>query len=261
MRIKLILVVSAALVIAGCASTHEKFYQQFNNPNDQEFLRLTGTQEVRLIRVENLQEGIKEYASKNYAVIGQSAFNGGYEDEQRIRDLAKKLGTPIVLFHIKYTNTNTATVPLVMPNTSTTYNSGMLSGYGGFGTYSGSSTTYGSTIVPMTTSQQRYDQVAVYLMPRKTKPRLGISFRNLSVEERKKNERNSGVVVVGVVEDTPAFRSNVIDGDLIVSIEGMDVISETGFKKQIDAIPRGPRVVPLEVIRNGTKKSLSIKFE
>ncbi len=261
MRIKLILVTSAISILAGCASTHEKFYQQFTNPNDQEFLRLAANEEVKLVKVEDVRQGINEYASRNYAVIGQSAFNGGYEDERKIRDLAKKIGAPVVLVNIKYTNTNTATVPLTMPSSSKTYNSGMLSGYGGFGTYSGTSTTYGSTVIPFTTSQQRYDQVAVYLMQRKTKPRLGIGFRNLSVEERKANERNAGVIVVGVVEDTPAFRSNVIDGDLIVSIAGNGVISEAGFKVQIDAIPKGNQVVPLEVIRNGARKILSLNLE
>ena len=70
----------------------------------------------------------------------------------------------LALYGYKYTNTQTNSGALVLPKTN--YHSGTVYGSsGGYASYSGTST--GTTIVPYSNTQRRYDQQAMFFIKNK----------------------------------------------------------------------------------------------
>ncbi len=63
--------------------------------------------------------------------------------------------------------------------------------------------------------------------------RLGVNSVPLPDEVRSKLQRNTGVHVPIVVRGTTAFKSNVLEGDVIVAINGADVTDPKSFSDQL----------------------------
>ena len=248
-------------VLTGCASNYEKFYQPRTGINPKDLVRATSESEIQVIRVDDLQSSVENFLTKNYEVIGHSGFVGPYEDEEKLKNLAKKVGSPLVVVSTKHSETLTQTLPMYLPQTTTTYHSGGVSTYGTYGTYSGTSTTYGSKVIPVTTTTQRYEHQAVFLMPRNTKPRVGVLFRNLTVEERRQYERNEGVILISVIEGTPAFSANLFQGDLILEFSGAKVRDQQDFLQMIRNLPEGKNSHLIKLLRNGQEKSVNLQIQ
>ncbi|PYY19539.1 MAG: hypothetical protein DMG62_24495 [Acidobacteria bacterium] len=68
--------------------------------------------------------------------------------------------------------------------------------------------------------------------------------------------RNTGVQIDIVVVGTPAFRANILDGDVIIKINSEDVVDVAGFRDQL-ARYAGQKV-ELGVIRGDESKALPI---
>jgi predicted metalloprotease with PDZ domain len=130
-------------------------------------------------------------------------------------------------------------MPLLQYNpgqTSTTSSSGTVNanawGSGGYaygtGNYYGTSTTTTpgtfSTQVIQTTVQ-RYQYQTGFFRKSKGPPISGVIPLPLPPEMREKLQRNTGVVVWVVRYDSPAFKANILEGDVILKIGGEDVIS------------------------------------
>lgn len=79
-------------------------------------------------------------------------------------------------------------------------------------------TTYGSQTshVPMTFN--RYEFGAAYFV--KKKFTFGANYRDLTNEERAALQSNSSIYVDSVVNDTPAFRNDLLVGDIIAKLDG-----------------------------------------
>ncbi|WP_339327850.1 PDZ domain-containing protein [Pseudomonas syringae] len=75
-------------------------------------------------------------------------------------------------------------------------------------------------------------------------------MRNLNDLEKQLLQTNQGVVVRTIVDDSPAYKADVLVGDMLVAIDGDKVSNEEGFTKMIAA--RRGQAVRLALIRNGT---------
>ena len=128
----------------------------------------------------------------------------------------KKRSQVAVAVHV-YTDTQNYSTSLLLPNVQTTnFNFG--------GTY-GSATTTGTSVVPINTSQRRYDN-AVYLLNKiKGKLRLGIMMELLSNEERAFYQRNNGIIIRTVIDGGRAFKANLLINDVIFSVNGQQASS------------------------------------
>jgi C-terminal processing protease CtpA/Prc len=94
---------------------------------------------------------------------------------------------------------------------------------------------------------RRYDYGAVYFVKRSYI--FGANWRDLTNEERAALQSNSGVYIVSVVNDTPAFRSDVLAGDILVKIDGQVIY---GQKAASDALShKHGQDVALTLFRNG----------
>lgn len=251
-----------ALAMVGCASGYQQFYKPYVDAgtlNDVELLK--PDEEPKVYGTNDFDRDTKALRSKQYVPVGYSSFNGKYEDESNVKAQAKRIGATVILVNSKYTNTQTTTSHLFLPNSSTTYHSGSVYSGGASGGYSGTSTTYGNTVVPITTHQMRYDQTAVFFVKSTKKPRFGVSLKNLSDDQRRALERNTGAIVDVVVEGSPAFFSNVLPGDILIKVNDSNVMDAKHASELMQGVSSATSSAVFTVIRNGKEQTITIKLE
>ena len=258
---KILLIVTVA-VLSGCAqSGYKQFYSPYIDAITLSDVELIGpNEEPQVFGSDNLDQDIQTLRSKRYIVVGYSSFNGGYEEAKNAAAQAKRIGATVVLINSEYTNTQTNTSALFLPNNQTTYYSGNVYGGGNYGGYSGTSTTYGSTAIPFTTNQMRYDQVAFYFIKSTKKMRFGVYLNDLPPDMRAELERNTGALIDVVVEDTPAFYSNIMAGDVLISIDDQLVRNAEHASELMAAVPDSKLSSNFLVIRKGEEKSIKVTF-
>ncbi len=258
---RLITTIVGCLVLAACASGYQRFYKPNVDAKTLPDVQLLKEGEMpKIFSSNDLNRDTKIAMSKNYLRIGASSFNGELESEQSVVNQAKAVGAVLVLVNSKFTDTRTITTPLFLPDNQTTYSSGTVYGAYGSANYSGSSTTYGTTVVPITTHQQRYDQGAVYFVKLTGKPKFGVMMLDLTPELRSKYERNTGALIDIVREETPAFIANVLPGDILIELNGTQVINADHASELMrSASPKDGKCI-LKVIRSGTEKSIELRL-
>lgn len=90
-------------------------------------------------------------------------------------------------------------------------------------------------------------------------PKLGVSLRDLTLEERTDIERNKGAYIVDVLDDTPAFESNVIPGDILIKISNFQVKNAAQALLLINAVDTNEDLI-ITVFRKGGLREITIKF-
>lgn len=261
MRSLIVLLVLSILLAACATNEYQKFYNSYTDANSLQDVKLLHEgQEPSIYSSNNLKRDVKVLVSKGYLPIGQSSFNGELQGKEEVIAQARRVGAVVVLVKSKYTNTQTNTTPLFLPNNSTTYNSGSVYGYGGSASYSGSSTTYGTTVVPLRSQQRRYDQAAVYFVKSTKKLKYGIHLADLTPEIRSSIQRNTGALVDIVMQDSPAFYANLLAGDILIRIDGNEVRNARQAGKLLqDSDPLNGES-KLTILRNGQKKVISVNI-
>lgn len=248
-------------LLAGCVagiSGYQQFYKPYVDPKSIPNVQLLAPGEQPTIYSSNdLDRDTNTLIAKGFWPVGASAFNGALESEYSAAAQAVRIGAQVVLMKSAYTNTQTNTIPLVLPSSSTTYGSGTAYGSGGTASYYGSSTTYGTTLVPITSQQRRYDQSAMYFVRLNKKYKFGIRAIDLTPEQRMVIERNTGVFVATVIENTPAFVANILPGDILIRFNGVDVQNTKHVGELMDAASVNSRC-KLTVLRNGKEKNISV---
>ena len=255
-------VVVLVAVLSGCVSGYQQFYKPYvdiKTLSDIESLK--ENEAPKIYTSNNMDADGKSLVSKGYIALGYSSFNGEYEKESALISQARKVGAAVVLTGSTYTNTETKTTPVLMPTTSTTTQSGSVYGYGGSASYNGSATTYGNTVVPMTTSHKLYNQTAVFFVKSTKKMKFGAGLNNLSPEQRAQYQRNTGVFVEVVMENTPAFNANLLEDDLIIEVDKFPVNNVEGLLKILEQIDTTKTVsVIVKVIRKSEEKNITVTY-
>lgn len=252
----------AALTLAGCVSGYQQFYKPYvdaKNLEDAELLK--PDEEPKVYGTNDFDQDIRLLRSRMYVPIGYSSFNGGYEGQSNVKAQARRISATLALVNAKYTNTQTTTTPLLLPNSSTTYHSGSVYGGGTYGAYSGTSTTYGSTVVPITSHQRRYDQTAVFFVKSTKKLKFGVFLNNLSNEQRRALERNTGAIIEVVVEESPAFYSNVLPGDVLIRVNDSNVRDAKHAIELMQEVAPSANSAVFTIIRNGKEQTITIEFD
>jgi len=252
-----------SLLLSGCAASgYTTFYEGYFDPAEykSEVRTLGENEEPEVFTSNNLERDILVMRSRNYSVVGVSSFNGAYEDLANAKAQAKRVGAAIVLVTSAYTNTQTNSSTLFLPDNQTTYYSGSAYGSGGYATGSGTATTYGTKAVPITSTQRRYDQTAVYFVPHKKKPRFGFNAVPLTPAQRRDLDRNTGVLMEIIVEDSSFFYSNVLPGDVLIEFHGQPVRSVDELMGIVEQVSQNAETVDITVIRKGKEKEISVQM-
>ena len=258
---RLVITVVSCILLTACASGHQQFYKPYFDARTLPDVQLLREGEMpKIFSSNDLQRDFKIANSKGYRSVGTSSFNGKMGTEKDVINQAKLVGAGLVLVNSSFTGSRTITTPLFLPNNQTTYSSGSVYGTNGSANYSGSSTTYGTTVVPITTQQDRYDQTAVYFVKMTKKLKFGLSPVDLSPELRAKYERNTGAVIDIVFEESPAFIANILPGDILIELNGTAVVNANQATELMrSASPKNGKCI-LKVIRNGTEKSIELQL-
>ena len=131
---------------------------------------------------------------------------------------------------------------------------------GALGSYQGTSTSYGTTVIPITSQQMRYDQTAIFFVKLDEKLNFGVVPFDLPPELRAKLERNTGALIYIVVEDTPAFYSNVIEGDVLIQIDNTVIINAQHALNVMGSFDIAKRKCVFKIIRNGKEQDRTLNF-
>ena len=208
-----------------------------------------------------------------YAIVGESSFwcvNCSIT-KAMLEEQAKKVGADAVLYFTKYEGSEQgyAAVPVYHPGTTSyTTSSGNMtaSAFGsggsvfGTGSYMGNSTTttpgtFSSQIVPVT--RQRVTHWVSFW--RKGKPPiLGVYVNNLSPELRQKLQRNTGAIVMVVINDSPAFRANILPGDIVTKIGDAEISSAQDLLAKLPEM--AGKKLDVIVLRNDTTLTIPIQL-
>jgi hypothetical protein len=274
---KLIIGMFFIVALSGCASSgYKSFYKPIldvNNLNEVELL--SPNEDPKVLTSNDLKKDIYTLRSKNYIAIGSSSFNGGKESIENAVDQAKEIGATVVLASSNYTNTQTTASTLLLPNNKTTYHNGLASSnstysnsYGkkigsssSSGSYIGTSTEYGAQAVPFTSNQRRYNQSAVFFVKSTIKPRFGLATTDIPQALRVKIKINTGSMIDVVLEDTPAFYANLLPGDVIISINGINVKNPGHGIEIMNSTPREQKISQFKIIRDQEEKDVAINLE
>ena len=73
-----------------------------------------------IYRSDDLKRDVSIARSRGYVLVGESALNGQIQSEAALIAQAKAVRATMVLLATKFTNTQTVTVPLFLPNNQTT---------------------------------------------------------------------------------------------------------------------------------------------
>ena len=257
MRINPLKLLALVIFLGGCATNP---YADFYSANSRMVTRSadSGSSPPLIVPFsgqENLSEIGKMYLRKGYTPIGHSAFEAAEISETDLLEQATKVGADVVLTDTTYLRTNSGTIPLTLPTTQTTYHSGSL--YGGLsGSYSGTSTSYGSQTTYIPYQNNRYSYYAEY-WAKAAPPKFGIRYAPVSPEARLMIGSNKGVTVTIVVENSPAFLSDVLEGDVILALD-KNVVRTPEDLKEIFATVAAGQVIDVELFRNGVYISKTI---
>ncbi|MEE5127614.1 PDZ domain-containing protein [Pseudomonas alliivorans] len=260
------LAMTMMLAMAGCASGYKEFYIPSSGATPEEISANRASTPPTTPLIERSAFGdsdqiVDRYARRGYVIIGESRFNSGERvSEEDALEQGKAVGADMVLVYLpKHTGSITSSMPITTPTTSTSFTSGSANAYGPGGPVTAygnaTTTTYGSTTTYVPITVNRSDYGAVYFV--KGRFRLGAFVRNLNDLERQLLQTNQGVVVRTIVDDSPAYKADVLLGDMLVAIDGEKIPNEEGFTKMIAA--RRGQAVRLALIRNGTPLSKTIQ--
>jgi hypothetical protein len=266
---RLTAVMLAATLLGGCVNSFSKYYQPQNPANPASLksqLLPPPNQPALYTHSDNVQADAMRMATDGYVLIGTSSFYAPANKVTKDQAIAqgKEVGASVVLIKSQYKDTRSGVVPFTLANpnvVSTVNTSGTVYGTNGnSATYSGSGTVttpggYSTYAIPY--SVDRNDFFASYWAKRDpNKIHLGLNYLPLPNEVRKKLERNTGVQVAAVVKGTPAFKANFIEGDILLSLNGEDIIDVASLSAALNQLA-GQRIT-FNLLRDYQPREISV---
>ena len=198
------------------------------------------------------QDDALEMLRNGYNIIGESSFNAGPINTSLVEPHARKIGAEIVLIYYQYTDTVSGSVPLTLPNTHTSHSYGSAFTHGSYGyanTYGTShTTTYGSKTIYVPYNTRRYNYTATY-WAKANALTLGAQLLDLNDEQRRQIQSNKGAYVSIVVKESPAFHNDILEGDIIRYINGIEIIDKVHCRKILN--DNNGKSITILILRDG----------
>lgn len=249
------------MVLISCASTTNvaKFYTEVHSiesvPKE---CRLAENENPKVFYSSDIQSDLYFMRSNYFQVIGYSAWNGSVDaggEEALMSDIisfCKDKGAKAAIYSKKYTDTRNGiySVPLVNNNYYTDSN-GYIHSY--------TTTSY----MTSSYSVNRYNHDVYFFVPYSLSyikaPKIGIEFRELDSADRIKLQRNTGICVDIVYENSPAFFANLSRGDVIIEINGENILNAESYNSISSKLSVNDSV-EIKYIRNGKEEKTAFKI-
>lgn len=240
-------------------------YVEFYTPNDIDWELPPRSGNCRVIRSADGSAEAEQLLQDGYGVIGSSDFSSTViPPEYEVLDLAEKVQAGVVLL-IQRDKGPRHTVKAIAthepPTVIAQFESGFFNGWRGLNDASGSYHGRSVVVVPGKSSTQlvpvtedSYEIHAVFW--RKGPPPIfGAQVAPLPSSLRAELQQNSGVLVTRIITDSPAFRANILQGDVLTSIDGRPIDSPDRLKAGLEQ--RAGQRVEIDLIRNNAAKRVS----
>ncbi len=216
---ELLMVIAMIVGVVGCAGNpFVNFY--YSNELPSAYFIEDGSS-PKIIRGTNYEEDVLYMKRKGYMELGNSSFNGRTVDHSLALAQAKRIGAPIVYVYSKYTNTESGMAPIIIPNNQTIVSGG------------GVATVYGSQTMYVPYSNSRHDVLATYWKKIRM-PALGIRTRELSSKMKQRIGSNKGMFISAVIDGSPAYNADILEGDILVKINGISTYSDEQIGKAVN---------------------------
>ncbi len=219
----------------------------------------------QIVSSANMKTDAHHMLQYGYVLLGKSEFQGHQVDEGQALDQARLIGAWVVMVSNQYVGTKTVSVPIVNWTPATTTTTVVdIQKYGD----GGRPPREVQKVITQTNPGQMninyvpedvdyYKYAATYWAKTKPSP-FGVLVRPLTDAEKQIYQTNLGVVVKVVVEQSPAFLANVLEGDVLTGLVGESITSVEQF---YDIVNRNlGKSVSLDLIRNGQPLSLSLQL-
>jgi len=206
-----------------------KWYDSWINTKERsDIITLQQGEEPQINRSNNIEDDVFDFLSDYYIIVGRTGFNGTASEQDNffndIKKQCRKNGATVAVYNISYTDTR-----------------------------SGSFSSGGSYNI------RRYDYVVYYLVKStREKDKIGLWLVDLSTEERRKFQRNTGAIVNVVYKNSPAFYANILKDDIIIRINNTmindkdDYLLFYWFSEDKD--------IEIELIRNNRNQIVKFKL-
>jgi PDZ domain len=257
-RVAIVLVV--LLTLSGCAvNGFAKYYQPARGSEDiassPYYIKPPPVPKL-YAHGDDVKADAKHLQEQGYVLIGTSSFFGPSKTGAKEGAIAqgKGIGAALIMIKSSYKDTLTGTMPLTLPNApqvATVNTNGTVYTNNGSGSYNSTSTVTmpgGSTTYNIPYAVSRSDFFASYWAARDTSKLIfGSNWSPLPDDVRSRLQRNTGLLVTIVVNGTPAFRANLLEGDILLKINGEDIVDAPSFTEQLKQ--RAGQAVDIGLIR------------
>ena len=257
---RIVFFLALAALVSGCASGYKQFYipAQGATPEVISTRRVAPPPPIPILErapFGDTKAILDAYTKRGYVMIGSAVFNSGKsESEDAAVNQGREVGADLVLvLNPKYSGSVTSSIPITTPTTSTSYTTGSATAYGSGGSATAygnaTTTTYGSTTNYVPFTVHRSDYGAVYFV--KFRYNFGATYRDLNDSERQALQSNKGVVLLVIVDGSPAFEADLLVGDLVVAADNISVSNSRAFSEMLRA--RSGQRVTLSILRRGER--------
>ena len=259
---RILVSLSLILLLGACgAGSYGSSYHGYLTPEmAADVVMLGDDQEPNLILSSNLDRDVQSYREHNYVVIGESAFNGLQESPKNAVKQAKEVRATHVLVSSAYTNTESRldydyqdVYRTVFVNRVRTINGKTVN-------VSEAVTIRDTVTVPYMRQYDNFDQWAVYMVKSLQRHKLGILMRDLSPQDRENYKRNTGAVIDVVLSNSPAFLADIVQGDVLLAINGHKIYNSADAAAKIQALDVDGTKVVLSMLKNGQEKEITLEF-
>ncbi len=264
-------ILGGLVLLSGCAvNGYEKYYVPSSNAESFKaspvYVKSQSDPKI-YVHSNDINADALRLEEDGYVLVGTSSFFGPERIGTRADAIeqGKKVGAAIIMIKSTYRDTVTGSLPYTVPNApqvATVNTSGTVYGNSGSGSYNSTSTVTmpgGSTTYNIPYSVTRSDFFPSYWVASDpNKMRLGVNAISLPDEVRRRLMRNTGAYVVVVIRGTPAFRANVLNGDVIVKINDTDVMDGPSFINQLT--PVAGETIKLDIIRGAEPVIIQVKL-
>jgi len=188
--------------------------------------------------------------------IGYTLFESGNDKTRDGERWGEELGASHIIVGVDLTSSRSASIPLTLPNTTTSTTNGNASVFGSSGSATGTfnstttTTENQTTYIPIT--RNRFAKSAIYFAP-EPKFGAGIYTRQVSAEEMQELGTRFAIAVRYVRDFSPAYYADILPGDIILKINGKPADPNIWWAEILDGEPDS-----IEVIRRGGTETLSL---
>ena len=228
-------------LLAGCVNPYRS---NFNSTLDRQpkwiAARLApSADKPRLVQSNDIQNDNWGLFERGYIMIGYSKFDGPGTDTYYVQAEARYIVADVVLLKNKKTKSLTETVAVTQwgpsETTDTNQTTNVVGPRGGVSTVNTQSevTTSESPETVYVPQQVDYYEHSATYWRKMTTPIFGAAVQDLTDALKQQLETNQGLVVRAVVIDSPAFKADLLKGDILLTMNGQPMPSAQRFYETI----------------------------